>query len=178
MKKLGKALLIFVTLLITATSVFAGKLGRDDNGIYYQHDNGCYAYNEWVELDLDGDSYLEYYYFDADGYLVTDSITDDGYQVNKNGQWIKDGKIQKKKTENTNSNKEAFKSNKIKTKKSNTNINNNSSNNSSSSNTVWISGKGKKYHKNSYCSGMKDPREVTVAEAEAMGRGPCKKCYK
>lgn len=42
---------------------------------------------------------------------------------------------------------------------------------------VWISEHGTKYHVDPNCSGMKEPRQVTVAEAESEGREPCAKCY-
>lgn len=42
---------------------------------------------------------------------------------------------------------------------------------------VWISKSGKKYHSDPGCSNMKSPSQVTKAEAEAMGRTPCSKCY-
>lgn len=42
---------------------------------------------------------------------------------------------------------------------------------------VWISGSGKKYHSNPNCSNMKNPWQVTIGEAQAQGRTPCKKCY-
>ncbi|WP_154666446.1 hypothetical protein [Anaeromassilibacillus senegalensis] len=42
---------------------------------------------------------------------------------------------------------------------------------------VWITAKGKKYHSSPSCSNMKNPREVSVSEAEASGRTPCSKCY-
>ena len=42
---------------------------------------------------------------------------------------------------------------------------------------VWISGSGKKYHRSSSCSNMKNPWQVTVEEAQSQGRQPCKKCY-
>lgn len=41
---------------------------------------------------------------------------------------------------------------------------------------VYISKTGSKYHYSSICSGMKDPRSVTLHEAKAMGRKPCEKC--
>lgn len=47
----------------------------------------------------------------------------------------------------------------------------------SQGNMVWISGSGKKYHSNPNCSGMKNPWQVSLSEAQAMGREPCKKCY-
>lgn len=36
---------------------------------------------------------------------------------------------------------------------------------------------GEKYHNDKNCSGMENPREVTISEAEAMGYEPCKRCY-
>lgn len=43
---------------------------------------------------------------------------------------------------------------------------------------VWIPNSGSKYHKNSSCSNMKNPTQVTKSEAESWGYTPCKKCYR
>ena len=42
---------------------------------------------------------------------------------------------------------------------------------------VWITSGGERYHRDSSCSNMKNPREVTIDEAEALGKTPCQKCY-
>lgn len=42
---------------------------------------------------------------------------------------------------------------------------------------VWIPRSGSRYHSNPECSGMKDPQEVPLSEAEAQGYTPCQKCY-
>lgn len=42
---------------------------------------------------------------------------------------------------------------------------------------VWIPQSGSKYHSNSSCSGMNNPTQVTISEAQSMGYEPCKKCY-
>lgn len=42
---------------------------------------------------------------------------------------------------------------------------------------VWIPQSGSKYHSNSSCSGMNNPRQVTISEAQNMGYKPCNKCY-
>lgn len=42
---------------------------------------------------------------------------------------------------------------------------------------VYISGSGKRYHRNASCSNMSNPQAVTISEAENMGLTPCKKCY-
>jgi hypothetical protein len=42
---------------------------------------------------------------------------------------------------------------------------------------VWIPRTGSKYHKNSSCSGMENPTQVTISEAQSLGYQPCKRCY-
>lgn len=42
---------------------------------------------------------------------------------------------------------------------------------------VWLPESGSKYHSVSSCSNMNAARQVTVSEAEALGYGPCGKCY-
>ncbi len=42
---------------------------------------------------------------------------------------------------------------------------------------VWIPQSGNKYHRNPSCSGMNNPTQVTISEAQSMGYEPCKKCY-
>ena len=42
---------------------------------------------------------------------------------------------------------------------------------------VWIPQSGSKYHSDPSCSGMNNPRQVTITEAQNMGYEPCKKCY-
>lgn len=42
---------------------------------------------------------------------------------------------------------------------------------------VWISSSGSRYHRKSNCSGMNNPSQVTIGEAEAMGLTPCGRCY-
>ena len=51
------------------------------------------------------------------------------------------------------------------------------SNNSGSSTMVWIPKSGKKYHRSSSCSNMKNPSKVTLEKAQSLGYTPCSKCY-
>ena len=51
------------------------------------------------------------------------------------------------------------------------------SNNSGSSTMVWIPKSGKKYHRSSSCSNMKNPSQVTIEKAQSLGYTPCSKCY-
>lgn len=43
---------------------------------------------------------------------------------------------------------------------------------------VWIPSSGSKYHSNSSCSNMNNPRQVTLSEAQSMGYTPCKNVIK
>ena len=42
---------------------------------------------------------------------------------------------------------------------------------------VWLPESGTKYHSNSSCSNMNNPRQVTLDEAVNAGYEPCKKCH-
>ena len=42
---------------------------------------------------------------------------------------------------------------------------------------VWIPATGSKYHSRSSCSGMNNPRQVTLEYAQSHGYEPCKRCY-
>lgn len=42
---------------------------------------------------------------------------------------------------------------------------------------VWIPQSGGKYHSKPNCSGMNNPREVTLSEAQSLGLEPCKRCH-
>lgn len=41
---------------------------------------------------------------------------------------------------------------------------------------VWIPASGARYHLTATCSGMKNPRAVTLEEARALGFTPCGRC--
>ncbi|MFQ9922577.1 MAG: hypothetical protein ACLRVU_03625 [Beduini sp.] len=43
--------------------------------------------------------------------------------------------------------------------------------------TVYLPKSGKKYHSNPNCSNMKNPRAVSLKEAQSLGYEPCSKCY-
>lgn len=49
--------------------------------------------------------------------------------------------------------------------------------NPSYANYVWIPNTGRKYHKSSSCSGMRNPTQVTVERAVSLGYEPCRRCY-
>ena len=51
-------------------------------GWWYQRANGTYPHNEWEIING------IWYYFDANGYMLADTTTPDGYYVDINGAWI------------------------------------------------------------------------------------------
>ena len=62
---------------------------------WYQMDGGKYPVNGWMWIDGDRNGIAECYYFDQNGWLLTDTTTPDGYQVNADGQWITYGQIRR-----------------------------------------------------------------------------------
>lgn len=45
-------------------------------------------------------------------------------------------------------------------------------------NLVWVDDTAARYHLKSDCSGMDDAYQVTIEQAEAMGKTPCGRCYR
>lgn len=86
-------------ILMTAgmsMTVFAGQWRTDANGRWYQNDDGSYPSNGWQWIDSDNDGVSESYYFDGNGYVLRNTTTPDGYEVNGIGAWVKDGNVQTK----------------------------------------------------------------------------------
>ena len=51
-------------------------------GWWYQRANGTYPASEWEQING------IWYYFDANGYMLADTTTPDGYYVDANGAWV------------------------------------------------------------------------------------------
>ncbi len=81
--------------LAAAPAAFAGqwKTGEDDpESWWYDHQDGTYAVG-WELIDSDGDGTGEWYLFDEDGWLITDYVTSDGYELDMSGAWVVDGSV-------------------------------------------------------------------------------------
>lgn len=93
-----KKLLLAVVPMTLALSftAFAGQWNSDMNGWWYEENDGSYLKNGWHWLDGNNDGVEECYYFGKDGYLVKDLGYVDGYQVDENGAWIVNGKVQRR----------------------------------------------------------------------------------
>lgn len=88
-RTLKRATAFTLTAALTISSVmpaFAAGWQQDAKGWWWKNDNASYPKNEWVWLDGNGDGVSECYYFDGNGYLVTNATTPDGCLVNVDGQ--------------------------------------------------------------------------------------------
>lgn len=95
MKKNFVKVLTLATLLSTfyPLTSFAGEWKSDNNGWWYQNDDGSYPKNTWQWIDGNKDGISESYYFNENGYLLTNT-TKDGYTVNGDGAWTINGVVQ------------------------------------------------------------------------------------
>ncbi len=66
---------------------YAAEWKQDSRGWWWQEDNGSYPTSTWKNIG--GKSY----YFGADGYMLHDTTTPDGYKVGSDGAWIEDTQI-------------------------------------------------------------------------------------
>lgn len=69
-----------LTLALPITSY--AQWCQNENGWWYSYTDGSYPVNTWKEIDG------KYYYFDGNGYMLSNTITPDGYTVGSDGAWI------------------------------------------------------------------------------------------
>ena len=89
---------ILSALMLSAAmslSAFAGELygwQQDNVGTWFKDIDGTWPANtwKWIPIDDNGTDYVACYYFDNNGYLMTNTTTPDGYKVNEYGMWIND----------------------------------------------------------------------------------------
>lgn len=74
-----------------------GKWNADAKGWWWRNPDNSWAFNTWAWLDGNHDGTSECYYFGSDGYMLSNAATPDGYTVDENGAWVKDGIVQTKK---------------------------------------------------------------------------------
>lgn len=83
--------------LTGAMSVTAFAAGWQQNaaGWWYgtNADNSQWYNNGWQWIDGNNDGVSECYYFDSNGYILANTTTPDGYQVNSNGAWVENGVV-------------------------------------------------------------------------------------
>ena len=89
---------VVVTMSTSLTAFAAAGWQKNDVGWWYvTNDLGTVWYaNTWQWIDGNGDGVAECYYFDADGYMLANTTTPDGYTVNADGAWTENGVVQVK----------------------------------------------------------------------------------
>lgn len=103
------AMTVLFTFCMTGTA-FAGTWsigkGENQNNWWYDNGDGTYANNGWQWIDGNNDGIAECYYFDTNGWLLTNTMTPDGFNVNADGAWVNNGQVETKNMEQ-NSNSQA-----------------------------------------------------------------------
>ena len=93
----GLCSLIFMGT-VAQTTAFAGEwrtgAAPNEGRWWYANEDGTYAENGWYWLDGNQDSIEECYYFDSQGWMLSDTMTPDGYTVNADGAWTQNQRVQ------------------------------------------------------------------------------------
>lgn len=99
MKKMIKIFVVASLLSLSmASAAFAGTWKEDSQGWRWQEKNQPSPASAWDWIDSNEDGIAECYYFDENGYLLTNTTTPDGFSVNENGAWVSDGIVRQKAT--------------------------------------------------------------------------------
>ncbi len=94
-KNIKITILAAVMAFAMCFTAFAGEWKLNEDGQWwYDNGDGTYLHGVWAWIDGNGDGVQECYYFDADGFLLVDSPTPDGYWVNEDGAWVENGVVQ------------------------------------------------------------------------------------
>ena len=88
---------ILLSLGITM-SAYAGQWISDAYGWKWMNDDGRNSVNTWQWIDGNFDGIAESYYFESQGYCLTNTVTPDGYTVDVSGAWAVDGVVQIRQT--------------------------------------------------------------------------------
>ena len=99
MKKRSFLILAAAFTAAFSMTAYAGEWQSSENGWWYAKDDGTWPVSAWEWLDGNGDGVSECYYFDENGYLLTNGTAPDGSQVNGDGAWVVDGQVQTKTVE-------------------------------------------------------------------------------
>lgn len=95
---------LFMSMFLNQIT-FAGEWKSNEKGRWYENHDGTYKTNGWQSIDSDGDGIAELYYFDENGYLLTNTRTPAGSLVNEEGMcYDAKGKIYSRKVHTDNVN--------------------------------------------------------------------------
>lgn len=94
MKKTLMIMIISCFIVLFSIVAYAGTWKQDAKGWWWDNGNETYPANCWQWCDGNNDGISECYYFGSDGYCLRNTTTPDGYQVNGDGAWVVNGKVQ------------------------------------------------------------------------------------
>ncbi len=83
----------FAMTMSSFLPAFGASWQQDSAGWRWQKDDGSYHTGGWQWLDGNQDGVSECYYFDVNGYMLSNTTTPDGYQVNGSGAWVENGVV-------------------------------------------------------------------------------------
>lgn len=96
MKRLKISLtLSLIFFILFSMNVYAGEWLKDFYGWRYK-ENGNALSNGWYWIQDKQSNVSKCYYFNFAGYMLENTFTPDGNYVNGSGQWVVDGKVQRK----------------------------------------------------------------------------------
>lgn len=91
-RKIIDTILMATTIVtIVSTPALAAGWEQDLSGWKWENADGSYAKNSWVWDDWNNDGSQECYYFGDDGYMLSNTVTPDGYFVDQSGSWYVPG---------------------------------------------------------------------------------------
>ncbi len=89
-----KCILTFIILWVLITckpvTVYASQWCQDNIGWWYAKDDGTYVQNEWYKIEG------QWYFFNQEGYCLTNTLTPDGYWLDENGYFNEQKRIYSK----------------------------------------------------------------------------------
>ncbi len=89
------AVLMAMAMSMSMTAFAAGWKENETDWWYATNaDNTTWYSNGWQWIDGNYDGTAECYYFDENGYMLANTTTPDGYQVNASGAWVDGGVVQ------------------------------------------------------------------------------------
>ncbi len=151
MKKTIKLVVTAATVASLSFASYAGQWIQDAVGWWYQYDGGGYPISKWEVIDG------KYYYFGENGYMLSNTITPDGYYVGTDGAWVQDAA-------------QATQAETASTAQSNAQT--------GMPSEVWVSATGSKYHRINNCGKMNpnNARLIPLEKAQSY-LSPCETCF-
>ena len=92
-KVIGAICLSMLSALTVTVPTFAAGWEQDSSGWRWENADGTYAQNSWVWDDWNHDGTQECYYFGDDGYMLSNTVTPDGWFVDTSGAWVVPGQV-------------------------------------------------------------------------------------